>query len=335
VSNESILQFSDSLLAKAQAMPQVMSAAMSGEFPLDKSPASNNQFLIEGQQGNAIDSKPVAELNVVSPDYFRTLGMPLLSGRTFDGRDRPEKPLVAIVDQSLAQHLWHDQDPLGRRISFDDGKTWTQIVGVIGGVRERRLDQAPSELIYLPFAQYPQLSPSLVARTQGDPMNIARAAVQHLYEVDPNQPAGRIQSLEQFRADSIAAPRLTANLLELFALLALAIAAAGIGGVMALSVSQRTHEIGVRMALGATRGDVMRIALRDALWMVCAGLAIGAPLAFWGKHLAASLIAGLPVASPLPILVAAAIMIAVGLIAAYLPARRAMRVDPMGALRYE
>ncbi len=335
MSNRSMLGFSDALLEKIQAMPQVTSAAMSAEFPLDKSPASNNQYLIEGQQGDAMDAKPTAEFNVVSPGYFRTLGVPLINGRTFDGRDRQDKPLVAIVNQSLAQHRWHGQDPLGRRISFDDGKTWTQIVGIAGDVRERGLDQPPSDLIYLPYAQYPQMSPSLLARTQGDPMNIARAAVQHLYEVDPNQPAGRIRSLEQLRADSIAAPRLTANLLGLFALLALAIAAAGIGGVMALSVSQRTHEIGVRMAIGARPAEIVRMILRQGMGLAIVGVILGVLGAFTLTHAVKTLLFGVTPTDPVTFVGVAAVLSAAAFAACYIPARRAAQVDPLHALRTE
>jgi putative ABC transport system permease protein len=335
MSNRSMLGFSDALLEKIQAMPQVTSAAMSAEFPLDKSPASNNQYLIEGQQGDARDAKPTAEFNVVSPGYFRTLGVPLINGRTFDGRDRQDKPLVAIVNQSLAQHRWHGQDPLGRRISFDDGKTWTQIVGIAGDVRERGLDQPPSDLVYLPYAQYPQMYPSLVARTQGDPMNIARAVVQHLYEVDPNQPAGRIQSLEQLRADSIAAPRLTANLLGLFALLALAIAAAGIGGVMALSVSQRTHEIGVRMAIGARPAEIVRMILRQGMGLAIVGVVLGVLGAFTLTHAVKTLLFGVTPTDPVTFVGVAAVLSAAAFAACYIPARRASQVDPLRALRTE
>jgi putative ABC transport system permease protein len=334
-SNQLMLGFSDSLLEKIQAMPQVTSAAMSGEFPLDKSPAANNEYLIEGHQGEASEAKPTAEFNVVTPDYFRTLGIPIFSGRAFDGRDRPDKPHVAIVNQSLARRYFPDQDPVGRRLSFDDGKQWTQIVGVTGDVRERTLDQAPKDLIYVPYAQYPQMSPSLITRTQGDPMNIARAAVQHLYEVDPNQPAGHIQSLEQVRADSIAAPRLTANLLGLFALLALAIAAAGIGGVMALSVSQRIHEIGVRMAMGARPAEIIWMVLKQGMTLALVGVAAGALGAFALTKALKSLLFGVTPTDPTTFGLVATVLAAAAFAACYMPARRAARVDPLQALRAE
>jgi putative ABC transport system permease protein len=332
MSDSSMLHFSDSLLEKIQAMPQVTSAAMSGEFPLDKSPAFNNQYVIEGRQGGS-DSKPTAEFNVVSSDYFRTLGIPISTGRPFDRRDRADKPRVAIINQALARHIFRDENPVGHRISFDDSKRWTEIVGVAGDVHERTLDQAPSDLIYLAYAQIPQMSPALIARTQGDPMNIARAAVQHLYEVDPNQPAGRIQSLEQVRADSIAAPRLTANLLGLFALLALAIAAAGIGGVMALSVSQRVHEIGVRMAIGARPAEIIWMVLKQGMALALVGVAAGMLGAFALMHAVKSLLFGVTPTDPTTFGLVAAVLAAAALVACYIPARRAAQVDPLQALR--
>jgi putative ABC transport system permease protein len=335
MSNRSMLAFSDALLAKVQAMPQVTSVAMSEEVPLDKQPALNNEFLIEGRQGDSVDAKPTAEFNAATPDYFRALGVPILGGRAFDGRDRPDKPLVAVITQSLARHRWPGQDPLGHRISFDDGQTWTQIVGIVGDVRERTLDQAPADLIYLPYAQYPQMAPSLVARTQGDPMNIARAVVLHMYEVDPNQPAGRIQSLEQVRADSIAAPRLTADLLGLFALLALAIAAAGIGGVMALSVSQRTHEIGVRMAIGARPAEIVLMILRQGMGLAITGVVLGVVVAFALTHTVSTFLFGVTPTDPITFAGVAAVLSAAAFTACYVPARRAAKVDPLRALRTE
>jgi len=332
--NEKVLAFWDSLLEKAQTLPGVTSVAAAGVFPLDKSPAFNNQYDIEGQQGNDT-GKPIAELNVISPGYLQVLGIPLLSGRNFDRRDRPESTKVAILTQSAAQRHWHNQDPVGHRFSFDNGKTWTEIIGVIGDVHEHGLDLPVNDLIYLPFAQYPQNGPALMARTLGDPMAVARAVVQRLYEVDPNQPAGRIQSLEQYRADSIAAPRLTANLLGLFALLALAVAAAGIGGVMALAVSQRTHEIGVRMAIGARPAEIVRMILSQGMGLASVGVVIGVAAAFALTSAVKSFLFGVTPNDPATFFTVAAVLAAAALAACYLPARRAARVDPLRALRTE
>src|SRR5712675_1522162 len=278
--DEKTLAFFDSLLARVQALPGVTSVTAAGVFPLDKSPAFNNQFAIEGRPADSADAKPIAELNVITPGYLQVLGIPLLSGRNFDPHDQPKGARVVLINQSLAQRYWPNQDPLGRRVSIDKGKNWAQIIGVLGDVHEHGLDKPPTDFIYLPFTQYPQNGPALMARTQGDPMAVARTVVQRLYEVDPNQPAGRIQSLEQYRADSIAAPRLTANLLGLFALLALAIAAAGIGGVMSLAVSQRVHEIGVRMAIGARPAEIVRMILSQGMGIALVGVALGLAAAF-------------------------------------------------------
>jgi putative ABC transport system permease protein len=311
-----------------------MSAAVAGVFPLDKSPAQNGEFLIEGEQGTAA-AKPMAEFNIVSPDYLKVLGIPLLGGRMLERRDREGAPRVAIINHSLAQHHWPRQNPLGRKILINNGQLPVEIVGVIGDVREHSLDQPVTDLIYVPFAQFPNLGPSLMARTQGDPMAVARTVVQRLYEVDPNQPAGRIQSLEQYRADSIAAPRLTANLLGLFALLALAIAAAGIGGVMALAVSQRTHEIGVRMAIGARPAEIVRLILSQGMGLALAGVIIGVAAAFALTSAVKSFLFGVTPNDPATFLGVAAVLTAAALAACYLPARRAAQVDPLRALRTE
>jgi putative ABC transport system permease protein len=334
-SDEKTLAFFDSLLARVQALPGVTSVTAAGVFPLDKSPALNNQFAIEGRQPNSADAKPIAELNVITPGYLQVLGIPLLSGRNFDPHDQPKGARVVLINQSLAQRYWPNQDPLGRRVSIDKGKNWAQIIGVLGDVHEHGLDKPPTDFIYLPFTQYPQNGPALMARTQGDPMAVARTVVQRLYEVDPNQPAGRIQSLEQYRADSIAAPRLTANLLGLFALLALAIAAAGIGGVMALAVSQRTHEIGVRMAIGARPAEIVRMILSQGMGLALVGVIIGVATAFALTSAVKSFLFGVTPNDPATFLSVAAVLTAAALAACYLPARRAAQVDPLRALRTE
>jgi putative ABC transport system permease protein len=332
--NQSQASFVESLLDKVEALPEVMSAAVAGVFPLDKSPAQNGDFIIEGQQGDT-SSKPVAEFNIVSPDYFKVLGIPLLSGRTFLPSDREGTANVALINHSLAQHHWPNQDPIGHTILVNNGELHVEIVGVMGDVREHSLDQPGIDLIYVPFAQFPNLGGNLVARTQGEPMAIARTVVQRLYEVDPNQPAGRIQSLEQYRADSIAAPRLTANLLGLFALLALAIAAAGIGGVMALSVSQRTHEIGVRMAMGARPVEIVLMILRQGMVLALGGVAIGLLGAFELTRAVKGFLFGVTPNDPLTFAGVAAVLAAAAFAACYIPARRAAKVDPLHALRTE
>ena len=332
--NEKTLSFMDSLLEKVQALPGVTHAAAAGVFPLDKSPALNDEFAIEGRPSGAND-KGIAEINVVSPGYFDVLGTPLLSGRNFDGRDAEQSPKVVLITQSVARRYWPKEDPVGRRISLNGGRIVAQILGVVGNVHEHGLETPPSDLLYVPFAQFPQNGPALMARTQGDPMAIARTVVQRLYEVDPNQPAGKIQSLEQYRADSIAAPRLTANLLGLFALLALAIAVAGIGGVMALAVSQRTHEIGVRMAIGARPTEIVRMILGQGMVLALIGLVIGLASAYALTSAVKSLLFQVAPNDPATFFSVAAVLAFAALAACYLPARRAAQVDPLRALRTE
>ena len=332
--NEQVLGFCNSLLERVRSLPGVSSAAAAGVFPLDKSPATNNEFMIEGREGSAND-KLIADFNIITPGYLDVLGIPLRAGRDFDRRDTPESPKSALINESLARRYWPKGDAVGHRVSFDQGKTWTQILGVVGDVHEHGLDQPPTDFIYVPFSQYPTNGPSLLARTAGDPMAIARTVVQRLYEVDPNQPAGMIQSLEQYRADSIAAPRLTANLLGLFALLALAIAAAGIGGVMALAVSQRTHEIGVRMAIGARPGEIVRMILSQGMSLALLGVTIGLAAAFGLTGAVKSLLFQVPPNDPATFFGVAAVLALAALVACYLPARRAAQVDPLRALRTE
>ena len=210
-----------------------------------------------------------------------------------------------------------------------------EIVGVVGNAKYNDIQQPAPPTIYPDLLQQGFSGSQLAIRTKIDPDGVASAVRQTEAAVLTTVPIVRSMTMNEQIDSSIVPERLIAMLSAGFGALGALLAAIGLYGLLAYTVARRTHEIGVRMALGATRSDVMRIALYDALWMVCAGLALGAPLAFWGKRIAASLIPGLSVASPLPIVVAAAIMIAVGLIAAYPPARRAMKVNPIAALRHE
>ncbi|HMF09047.1 MAG TPA: ABC transporter permease, partial [Thermoanaerobaculia bacterium] len=327
--------FFASLLDKVRAQPQVISAAVSLAVPLDRATQANSSFQLEGKPEAAGGEAPRADIHVVSPDYFDTLHIPVVEGRAFDRRDAAGGAGVVVVNRTLARHRWPGEDAVGRRISLDQGKTWLNVVGIVGDTKDNGLDRPSEGGIYLPLAQSPLLQGNLVVRTRNDPMDIARIVVQRLYEVDPNQPAGRIRSLDMVRSDSIAAPVLTARLLGVFALVALLIAATGIGGVIALAVSQRTQEIGVRLAIGARPLDILGMVLAEGLKLALLGTGLG----LLGAACLARVLKGLLFeVAPTDPLVFALVSLALALaaiLACLLPARRASAVDPMVALHAE
>jgi predicted permease len=327
--------FFEQLLEKIQAQPDVKSAAVTMVFPLNGSQPMTGGFLMEGQPLLPGQTLPLADMRVISPEYFEALHIPILRGRAFVHGDRSGSTPVAIVNHTAVRHLWGGQDPVGKRISTDEGHTWIQIVGVVGDVKQYGLDRDPSDEVYFSLAQTPLLDGDVVVKTAVEPMSVARKIIELLYEVDPNQPVARVQSLEQVRAESVAAPRLTANLIGLFALLALVIAATGIGGVMALAVSQRRHEIGVRMAIGARPGEILRMVLGQGMALALAGAALGLIGALVLTHLLQKLLFEVGPADPLTYAGVAAVLGVAAVIACYVPARRAARVDPMLALRID
>jgi predicted permease len=327
-------QLSQELVMQLNAIPGVSSATISSMSPMEGPGAASF-----ASADDHPEKQTQASVNYVAPDYFETYGTSFLAGRDFSARDQAGS-LVAIINEAAARDCFGNESPIGRHITLSHitltkGERTFEVVGLVSDAKYNDLQQPAPPTIYADLFQQDFAGSQLAIRAGIDPDGIASAVRETEAAVLKAVPIVRIMTMNEQIDSSIVQERLIAMLSAGFGALGALLAAIGLYGLLAYTVTRRTHEIGVRMALGATQGDVMRIALRDALWMVCAGLAIGAPLAFWGKHLAASLIAGLPVASPLPILVAVAIMIAVGLIAAYLPARRAMRVDPMVALRYE
>jgi len=327
--------FFETLLDKISAQPGVTSAAASMTVPLGDSMRMTGDFQIEGETPAPGQSLPVGHFRIVTPSYFDALRIPLLAGRVFTKADRQNVPVVSVISQTAARRFWPGKDPIGKRFSPDGGNTWAQIVGVVGDVHEYGLNTAPVEALYVPLAQNPLNDGSLIIKTAGEPMGIARRVIELIYEIDPNQPAARIRSLEQVRADSVAAPRLTANLLGLFALLALAIAAAGIGGVMALVVNQRKQEIGVRMAMGARPGSILRMVLGQGLALALLGIGIGLVGAMSLTRVLGGLLFEVQPTDPLTFAGVAAVLAFSALAACYVPARRAARVDPMVALRSE
>ena len=326
------------ILNKVRSEPGVLSAAFGSTFPLNQLGITNGPFnrgfQIEGHPIPEGELAPQADFRTASTDYFETVRQPLVRGRTFSESDKDGAPLVAVINQSTAQHRWGDEDPIGRRVSFDRGRTWQTVVGIVGNVRQYGLDREPTDEIYVPLAQA-GFGGNLLVRTTVDPISIAKLMREVVYEVDPDTAVDRVQTLEQVRSDAVASPRLTAILLAMFAGLALVITAAGIAGVMALSVNQRTHELGVRLALGATPGNVLGMVMREGMSYVVVGLSVGLGGALLLGRLMSSLLFAVEPTDPLTFLIVALVLIAVAATACFVPARRVTSIDPMLALRSE
>jgi putative ABC transport system permease protein len=326
------------LLDKAQAQPGALSVAIASTFPLNPLGITfgpfNRRFQIEGQPLAAGDPGPEADIRIVSPDYFQTIRLPLIKGRVFTEQDKDKAPLAAVINQSMARHRWGDDAPIGKRVTFDRGETWLTIVGIVGDVKQYGLGREATDELYTPLDQNPG-GGNLLVRTASDPMSMAALMRETIHEVDPETAVDNVQTLERVRSESLASPRLTAVLLGLFAALALVITAAGIAGVMALSVSQRTHELGVRMALGATSARVMAMVMRQGMTLVVAGLAVGVVGAFALTQLMSALLFSIGPTDPLTFLAVALVLIAVAAVSCFLPARRVTAIDPMIALRSE
>jgi predicted permease len=325
---------SQELARQLNVIPGVTSATFSAMSPMEGPAASS----FAAAEENPDKTTPVS-LNQIAPNYFKTYGTPFLSGRDFSAHDESGPP-VAIINESAARDCFGSANPIGRRVTLSHitetkGEKTYEVIGVVGDAKYNDLGQPAPPTIYTNLFKEELIGSQLAIRTGIDAGGVMSPVRATQAEVLKNVPIARVIEMNDQIDSTIVPQRMFATLSTGFGVLGALLAVIGLYGLLAYTVTRRTHEIGVRMALGAEGTDVMRIVVRDALWMVVAGLAIGAPLAFWGKRIAASLIPDLPVANQLPIVIAAAIMIAVGLIAAYLPARRAMRVDPLVALRYE
>jgi putative ABC transport system permease protein len=301
----------------------------------------SGSFQIEGRQIPPGESSPHGDRWLVSDDYFQTMGIPLVKGRYFEARDTAEAPGVAIVSEALARKYWPGEDPVGKRITFErgaDGQTprWREVVGLVGHVRNESLEGESRGQYYVPYVQRPT-SPELflVVRTDGDPASLAPSVRGAVANVDRDLPVFRMTTMEKMVAESLAQRRFSMFLFGVFAALALVLAVVGLYGVMSYAVAQRTHEIGLRMALGAQGRDVLRMVVGQGMWLVAVGLALGLAGAFGLTRLMSSLLYEVSAADPVTYAGIAVLLGAVALLASYLPARRATKVDPMEALRYE
>lgn len=326
--------FYDRLLEGIRAVPGVQEAGMTQTLPMRSDYMLS--FSIEGRAPAPDGRERSANYRVVSPGYFTALGIPVVRGRAFTAHDTEVAPMVAVVDEAFARTHFGEEDPIGHAIDIGNGTDGVyRIVGIVGSVRHEGLAAAPRATMYVPYKQDVFRSMWLVARTQGDPMQLAGAMRRAVGEIDPALPAFAMTALSTIVSDSVAQRRFSLLLLMVFALVALLLAAVGLYGVVAYTASRRTQEIGLRMALGAQGRDVMQMILAGGMKLAVVGLAAGLALALALGRFIESLLFGVTPFDPLAYAVSAGVLLATAGIASYVPARRAMAVDPLVALRQE
>jgi predicted permease len=329
--------FFEDALARIRALPGVLQVATTRQYPLGN--LNNAAMSVYREDGTSYHPGGTAILlDTISPDYFSTMGIRLLKGRSFNDHDSADAPPVAILSEALAREVFHEHDPIGQRVRTGPNMPQYTVVGVVSDIRNSTLDQDFLPEIYLPFVQQPSFVMTFVIRGKGDPRGLASGVRQAIVTVDKNQPLSELVTMDEVLATAVAPQRFRMQLLGLFALLALALAAVGVYGVIAYSVSQRTHEIGIRMALGAEKASIFRMVVGQGLRLALVGLALGAAGALILARLLTSfsqLLYGVTVGDPLTFVAVSLLAAGVTVLACYIPARRAMRVDPMVALRYE
>lgn len=328
--------FYTDLLQRMKAKPGVQLVAAVNFLPLGGSNASDS-YLVEGEAEPAAGNENIGRYRVCTPDYFTTMQIPILRGRAFTEQDKAGAPPVAIVNETLARKHWPGQDAIGKRIRFDvpiENAPWMEVVGVITDVRHELTDEAAPEY-YLPYAQDVWRSMVIVARTTVDPASLASSIRQDVWAIDKDQPMADVRTMQEVRSLSVGLQQFNSVMIGLFAGVALLLASIGIYGVMAFAVTQRTHEIGIRMALGARKTDVLRLVVVNGMRLALLGLAIGLVASWVLTRFISNLLFGVEPTDPLTFSVVSVCLLAAAFLACYLPARRATKVDPLVALRYE
>jgi putative ABC transport system permease protein len=326
------------VIERVSAIPGVEAVGAINTLPLSKGPTAG--FRVEGRPPLTPDKWPGANYRCVSPDYFRALNIPVVRGRAFTERDNDAAPLVMMINQALARRDFPGEDPVGKRINFGNTDrsgqpVWFEIVGVAAAVRSLELAEEPQPEFYFSHLQDTFAEMSLVIRAAAEPEGLAAAVRQAAAEVDPTQPVSKVEAMEHVVSEAVSQPRFNLLLLGLFGGLALLLSAAGIYGVTAYSVAQRTAELGIRMALGAQAHDVLKLILGQGLRLICGGVVLGLATALALTRLMKSLLFGVSATDASTFAAVALLLTAVALAACWIPARRATKVDPLIALRYE
>ncbi len=328
-----VIRFYDGILTRIQSLPGVESAGLINLLPLQDW-GNNGNFYIRGRATESVAEQPFGEFRVVSRGYFPAMGIRLMSGRFFDDSDEPRQ--VAMINEAAAKAFWPDEDPIGQQLGWPEDY-WFTVVGVVRAVRNVGPMRTPNPEIYWSHRVDLMVRPemSLVVRTPLDPSSLATSIQKEIWQEDPEQPVHLVKTMEQVAVGAIARPRFQTLLFGVFAGLALVLALAGVYGVISYAVTQRTHEMGIRMALGAHRRDVLRLVLRHGLTLALIGTATGVAAALALTRYIESQLYSTEPTDPLTFATVAALLLAATLLASYIPAHRAAKVDPMQALRYE
>jgi putative ABC transport system permease protein len=329
------ISFYDKTLQRISAIPGVAAVGAINTLPLGKGPQAG--FKIEGRPPLTIDKWPGGNYRCVSPDYFRTMNIPVVQGRGFNDRDLENAPRVAMINQALAALNFPNENPLGKRISFGNNgePIWWEIIGVVANVRSLELREEAAPEFYLSSLQDSFANMSVVVHTTVEPTSVAAAVRSAAAEVDKSAAVSDVKTMDHIVSAAVTQPRFNVFLLGLFGGIALLLSAAGIYGVTAYSVTQRTHEFGIRLALGAQVGDVLRMIIRQGMLLISAGIVVGLLASLALTRLLRTLLFGVSVTDPLTFVAITLLLGLVALVACYIPARRATKVDPLVALRYE
>ncbi len=330
------LSFADRLLEETRKQPGMQEAALTSFLPFA---TGNHMFgvLMNGQKNEERrPGMPMANVRSVSPDYFRVLGIPVLKGRDFSSADHESAPLVTVINEAMAKRYWPNGNPIGQRINETlDEKNWREIVGVVGSVQHLARGEEPKPEMFMPLSQKPPDTLNVAVRTQVEEASFAATFQRSVAAIDANLPVFEVRTMEERLFESVAQPRFRTVLLGVFAALALVMAVVGLYAVMAVSVAQRTHELGIRIALGAQRRDVIGMVLGQGIKLVSLGIMIGLAGAWALTRVLTTLLYGVKPTDPLTFVAVPVLLIAVAILACWLPARQAASVDPLTALRYE
>jgi predicted permease len=323
------------MFERIEALPGVAAAGGTTRLPLGSTNIST-RVLVEGRAMSPSEL-PEVELRRAVHDYFAAMGMPILRGRTFSAEDGPTTAPVAVINQTMARRLWPNEDPVGRRFKMGTNPQtpWSTVIGVVGDLRHEALEVEPAAEFYIWYLQGPPVAPFIVVRTQGDPAALAGSVRAELKALEKDLAVYDMRTMTEVRSASVAERRFILVLALAFGLLALTLAAVGVYGVMALVVSERTQEMGIRLALGAPPVQVLALVVRQGLTLAAVGIVVGSAASMALTPMMTRLLYGVGLFDPVTLAGVPALLLVVALIACVIPARRAMRVDPVTALRYE